>query len=81
MLIKIKLFGRNVDLRRKRKTHTRKENLLLGCLRTEFLHKKYGKQYNWGGSFTTFDTGQSMFHKRDNKTLTVSIANNRKVNQ
>jgi hypothetical protein len=46
MLLKIKLFGKNVDVRRKRKTQTRKENLLLGCLCTEFLHKKHGKQYN-----------------------------------
>jgi hypothetical protein len=81
MLLKIKLFGRNADVRRKRKTQTRKEKKLLGCLCTEFLHKKYGTQYNKRESFTTSDTGQSMFHKHDNKIPTVSIANNRKVNQ
>jgi len=46
MLLKTKLFGRTVDVKKKKKNKEQKQNLLLGCLCTEFLHKKYGKRYN-----------------------------------
>jgi len=44
MLLKIKLFGINVDVRKKRKTQTRKENLLLGCLFTRNMANSITKE-------------------------------------